>query len=75
MEAKQFDLIGSTEAGAILNVDRSTFLRWAKAGKIAPAVTGNGKTGEKFFIRHEVEALASKVKVAAADRPSKAGAA
>lgn len=52
MEDTQLDLIGSSEAGAILNVDRSTFLRWAKAGKIAPAVTGNGKTGGEGLHAH-----------------------
>lgn len=70
MQTPKLDLIGSTEAGAILKVDRSTFLRWAKAGKIAPAVTGNGRTGEKFFLRSDVEALATK-----SEKPTKAGAA
>lgn len=76
MTSTNLDLIGSAEAARILEVDRSTFLRWAKAGKIIPTVAGNGLTGEKFFDRAEVEALASKIKVAAAvDRTSKAGAA
>lgn len=69
------DLIGSVEAAETLSIDRSTLSRWVSAGKIAPALRGSGTRGEKFFTRHEVEALASQIKVAAADRPSKAGAA
>lgn len=59
MQTPQLDLIGSAEAARITEVDRSTFLRWAKAGKIKPAVAGNGVTGEKFFNRADVEALAT----------------
>ncbi|MGO3021922.1 MAG: helix-turn-helix transcriptional regulator [Brevibacterium sp.] len=59
MNTPSLDLIGSAEAARILEVDRSTFLRWAAAGKITPAVAGNGRTGEKFFNRSDVEALAA----------------
>lgn len=75
MNTPNLDLIGSAEAAKILEVDRSTFLRWAAAGKITPAVAGNGRTGEKFFNRSDVEALASNTNAPAENRSSNAGAA
>lgn len=61
MKTPKLDLVGSAEAAQELHVDRSTFLRWVKAGKISPAMAGNGKTGEKFFSREDIDALAAEV--------------
>lgn len=53
------NLIGSADAAKKLEIDRSTLSRWTTAGKITPALVGNGKSGEKFFNLEDIEALAA----------------
>lgn len=53
------DYLGSAEAARLLGVDRATFNRWVKAGRLAPAHTMQGKTGARLFDRRDVEALAA----------------
>ena len=51
-------LIGSAEACALLNIDRSTLTRWIAAGKLAPASKMPGSNGAFVFARAVIEALA-----------------
>jgi excisionase family DNA binding protein len=43
------DLISTAEAAKLAGVDRSTIVRWVRAGKIAPAVTVPGYRGALLF--------------------------
>ena len=54
------DLIQSAEAASILGVDRSTLSRWVDAGKVQPALRGEGQNGPLFFRRSDIEAYASR---------------
>ena len=49
-------LIGSARAAQMLSVDRATFNRWVKAGRLTPALTG-----ARLFDRRDVEALAAEL--------------
>lgn len=49
--------IGSTEACALLSIDKSTLSRWVAAGKLTPVAQLPGKTGAFLFDRAAVEAL------------------
>ena len=52
--------IQSAEAASILGVDRSTLSRWVDAGKVQPALRGEGQNGPLFFRRSDIEAYASR---------------
>ena len=60
------DLIGTTEAMAILGVDRSTVIRWADRGKLGPVLKMAGLTGAFLIRRAEVERLRDQLAEAAA---------
>jgi len=45
----------------MLSVDRATFNRWVKAGRLTPALTMPGLTGARLFDRRDVEALAAEL--------------
>lgn len=51
------DLIGSTEALGILEIDRSTLSRWVAAGRLTPAARLSG--GAFVFRKADVESLAA----------------
>lgn len=48
-------LVSTAEAAAQLNVHRSTLTRMVEAGKLKPAVRGEGVRGSMFFYRSEIE--------------------
>lgn len=48
------ELIGTAATAAELKVHRSTLTRMVQAGKIKPAVKGEGLRGEMFFYPSEV---------------------
>lgn len=50
-------LIGAADVCERLDIDRSTLSEWVKAGKIAPALTGRGRTGAHFFDETDVDKL------------------
>lgn len=52
-------LVDTATAAERLHVDRSTFTRWVKAGKITPVAKGAGIRGPMFFSAPDVEALAA----------------
>jgi predicted site-specific integrase-resolvase len=53
------ELIGSKAASGLLEIDRSTFAKWVKQGKIQPALRLEGTTGAMLFRKEDVEALAA----------------
>lgn len=53
------DVIGSSEATQILNVDKSTLSRWVASGLISPLKQFPGRTGAMVFRRADVEKLAA----------------
>lgn len=55
MQSKQAEVIGTAEAAAALNVDRTTLTRWIARGKVKPYVQGTGRTGEFLFLPSEIE--------------------
>jgi predicted site-specific integrase-resolvase len=55
----QDNIIGSTEACTILNVDKATISRWVAAGRITPVGKLPRKNGAFFFSRDAIEALAT----------------
>ena len=54
------ELIGTTEAMAILALDRSTLVRWIQLGKLTP-VTRLGPTGAYVFDAADIRALGVKL--------------
>lgn len=48
------DLLGSTEAAALIGVERSTITRWIDKGWIAPAMRLSSSNGALLFTRDEV---------------------
>lgn len=57
---KPTKLVGSAEACQMLNVNRSTLTRWAKAGRIKPQTRLSDHTnGALAFRRADVEKLAA----------------
>lgn len=64
----QTELVGTTEACQILDVDDSTLSRWSDerlqpdARKIEVALRLHGRTGAKLFRRSDVEALAERLR-------------
>ena len=55
------DLIGTAQAARELNVHRSTLTRMVQAGKIKPAVKGDGLRGEMFFYPSEVRKVKARM--------------
>lgn len=53
------DLIGSTEACRILNVDKATLSRWATTGILNSAHKLPGRNGAYLFHRADIETLAA----------------
>lgn len=51
------DVITAAAASKLLNVDRTTFLRWVAAGRIEPVMKLHGLTGARLFNRADVQAL------------------
>ncbi|MGH3500285.1 MAG: helix-turn-helix domain-containing protein [Nocardioidaceae bacterium] len=62
---RNHDLIGSSEASNLCNVDRATFNRWAANGEIEPVGALPGRTGARLYARTDVLALADRKAVAA----------
>lgn len=58
------DLIGSTEAVRILDVDKATLSRWVAAGQVVPAHQLPGKNGAYLFHRADITALAAQRRAA-----------
>ena len=54
------DLVSTADAAQILRVRTSTVNKWASDGTLPVAVSGNGRTGARFYDRATVEALAEK---------------
>lgn len=59
-------MIGSREACKILDVDKSTLSRWAKAGQLPAAVKLPGRNGALLFRASDVLDLAAARKKASA---------
>lgn len=56
------DLISTREACRLLgDLPLSTFHSWVDAEKITPALKANGKRGQMFFRRSDVQRLAAKL--------------
>jgi predicted site-specific integrase-resolvase len=53
------DLVSTAEAAQILRVRTSTVNKWASDGTLTVALSGNGRTGARFYERTTVEALAA----------------
>jgi excisionase family DNA binding protein len=53
------DLIGSTEACRILNIDKATLTRWVTSGQLNPAHKLPGKNGAYLFHRATIQNLAA----------------
>lgn len=48
------ELISTAKAAEALSVDRSTLTRMVQAGKVKPAVKGDGLRGAMFFYPSEI---------------------
>jgi predicted site-specific integrase-resolvase len=53
-------LIGSAQAAKVFKVDRATFNRWVKAGRIPIAVEMDGETGARLFDADVIDQLAAR---------------
>ena len=51
-------LLTTAEVAAILDRDPSILNRWARSGKIKPALEGTGIRGQRFFKPAEVARIA-----------------
>lgn len=51
-------LLNSAQAAELVGVDRATFNRWAKAGRVRAAIEAPGQTGTRLFERSVVERFA-----------------
>jgi predicted site-specific integrase-resolvase len=54
----QDDIIGSTEACTILQIDKATISRWVAAGKLTPVLKLPRRNGAMLFNRSDIDALA-----------------
>jgi predicted site-specific integrase-resolvase len=61
---KSAPLIGSAQAAKRYGVDRATFNRWVKAGRIPVALEMDGETGARLFDADLIEQLADQRKTA-----------
>ena len=57
--SKTTPLIGSAQAAKNFDVDRATFNRWVKAGRIPVAHTMDGHTGARLFDADVIDQLAT----------------
>lgn len=64
MHLEQTELIGSAEACALLDVDRSTLVRLIHAGKLQPRAKMPGANGAYVFDPSAIEALAAERRAA-----------
>lgn len=62
---KNAPLIGSAQASKVFGVDRATFNRWVKAGRIPVEIEMDGATGARLFDADVIEQLAAKYKAEA----------
>lgn len=60
------ELVASSEARRILDIERSTLVRWAQTGVLRPAQKLPGPNGAYLYRRSDVEALAKKLAEGAA---------
>ena len=56
---KNAPLIGSAQAAKAFRVDRATFNRWVKAGRIPVEIEMDGFTGARLFDADLIDALAA----------------
>jgi predicted site-specific integrase-resolvase len=56
---KSTPLIGSAQAAKRFGVDRATFNRWVKAGKIPVVIEMDGHTGARLFDADVIDQLAA----------------
>lgn len=59
---KSTPLIGSAQAAKAFGVDRATFNRWVKAGKVPFVHEMDGETGARLFDADVIDALAAEHK-------------
>lgn len=57
--SKNAPLIGSAQAAKTFGVDRATFNRWVKAGRIPIAYEMEGDTGARLFDADVIDQLAA----------------
>jgi predicted site-specific integrase-resolvase len=57
--SKNAPLIGSAQAAKVFGVDRATFNRWVKAGRVVAAVEMDGMTGARLFDADLIDQLAA----------------
>lgn len=62
---KNSPLIGSAQAAKVFGVDRATFNRWVKAGRIPVTLEMEGETGARLFDADVIDQLAAKYKAEA----------
>lgn len=62
---KNAPLIGSAQASKVFGVDRATFNRWVKAGRIPVEIEMDGATGARLFDADVIDQLAAKYKAEA----------
>jgi predicted site-specific integrase-resolvase len=65
--SKNTPLIGSDRAAKVFGVDRATFNRWVKAGRIPAAIEMDGLTGARLFDADLIDAKAAEYR---ASRPA-----
>lgn len=51
------DILSTSEAAALLKVHPATINRWVTDGKLTPHYEVPGRTGPRFYLRSDVEAL------------------
>ena len=56
---KSAPLIGSAQAASRIGVDRATFNRWVKAGKVPFVFEMEGDTGARLFDPEVIEQIAA----------------
>lgn len=57
MRSSGGDLLTTTQAAALLGLERSVIARWAQFGKLQVAMRLPGETGAYLFLRSDVEAM------------------
>lgn len=55
------DLLGTTDAARIIDVDKATLTRWVASGRVEAAVKLPRKNGAYLFTRDEVDRMAAEV--------------
>lgn len=61
VNAMATELLSTAKAADALNVHRSTLTRMVQAGKIKPAVKGEGVRGEMFFYPSEIRKAKARI--------------